>query len=49
MLLTSPDQDIEELIHNTGGDRDRVLRILCTLEKEGFLTITGALIAIRSR
>jgi A/G-specific adenine glycosylase len=49
MLLTNPDQETEELIQNTGGDRDRVLRILCTLEKEGFLTITGTEIAIRSR
>jgi A/G-specific adenine glycosylase len=49
MLLTSPDQETEELIQNTGGDRDRVLRILRTLEKEGFLTITGTGIAIRSR
>ncbi|MGB9176541.1 MAG: A/G-specific adenine glycosylase [Methanoregula sp.] len=49
MVLTSPGQDIEELIQSTGGDRDRVLRILCTLEKEGFLTIADAGITIRSK
>jgi A/G-specific adenine glycosylase len=48
-LLTSPDQDIEELIRSIGGERDRVLRILSTLEREGFLTVTGSVIAIRSR
>jgi A/G-specific adenine glycosylase len=48
-LITRAGQDIEELIQSTGGDRDRVLRILGILEKEGFLTITGAGIAIRSR
>ena len=49
MLLKNPDQVYEDLIRNTGGDRDRVLRILNTLEKEGFLTHTGNRIAIQSR
>jgi A/G-specific adenine glycosylase len=49
VLLECPGQDTEELIRKTGGERDRVLRILGSLEKEGFLMITGNGITIRSR
>lgn len=48
-LLLRPGQDMEDLIRNTGDDRERVQRIISTLEKEGFLTKTGKGIAIRSR
>jgi A/G-specific adenine glycosylase len=49
VLLECPGQDAEELIRKTGGERDRVLGILGSLEKEGFLMITGNGITIRSR
>ncbi|MDD1683794.1 MAG: A/G-specific adenine glycosylase [Methanoregula sp.] len=49
MLLEGPAQDREELIRKTGGERDRVLRIISALEKEGFVTTTDTGIAIRSR
>jgi A/G-specific adenine glycosylase len=41
ILLTGPAQEIEELIQNAGGERDRVLRIIGALKKEGFLKTTG--------
>ncbi len=47
-LLNSPAPDIDELIRSTGGDSERVIRILITLENEGFLTKTGNGFAIRS-
>jgi len=49
MLLECPSKDMDELIRKTGAEKDRVLRILCTLEKEGFLTKTETGITIRSR
>ncbi|RPI40451.1 MAG: A/G-specific adenine glycosylase [Methanoregulaceae archaeon] len=48
-LLLRPGQDMEELIQNTGDDKERVQRIIYSLEKEGFLTKTGKGVAIRSR
>ncbi|MDD1682082.1 MAG: A/G-specific adenine glycosylase [Methanoregula sp.] len=38
LLLECPGQHIDELIRNTGEERERVLRIIGSLEKEGFVT-----------
>jgi len=48
-LLLHPCQDIEDLIRNTGDDKERVQRIISSLEKEGFLKRTGNGVAIRSQ
>jgi A/G-specific adenine glycosylase len=48
-LLECPNQDAEDLIRTLGEDRERVLRIIASLETEGFLTRSGDGIAIRSR
>jgi A/G-specific adenine glycosylase len=48
-LLLHPAQERDDLIRTIGDDRERVQRIISTLEQEGFLTMTGDNVAIRSR
>jgi A/G-specific adenine glycosylase len=48
MLLENPGLDIANLIRNTGEESERVIRITGSLEKEGFLTKTGAMLMIRT-
>lgn len=49
ILLEAPVPGMEALVGKSGGEDVRVRRIISVLEKEGFLTITGNGIAIRSR
>jgi A/G-specific adenine glycosylase len=46
LLLESPGQDTDELIRNIGEEHERVIRIIGSLEKEGFLTRTGTILRI---